>query len=119
VTTLARRRRRDRIMVGAMVGAVVVALVPLGFILADVIAKGVGQLSASFFTQPEPYVVTAGGGFGAGVQGTIKMVALGTLIAVPIGMLAAVYLSEKEILVTAGSRALSGCTICRRAASWE
>jgi phosphate transport system permease protein len=91
------RHRRDKLMVAAMVVAVAVAIVPLGFILADVIAKGIGQLSAGFLTKPEPYAVTApGGGFGAGVRGTIKMVALGTVIAVPIGVLAAVYLSEYQ-----------------------
>jgi phosphate transport system permease protein len=84
-------------MVAAMVVAVAVAIVPLGFILADVIAKGIGQLSLDFLTKPEPYAVTApGGGFGAGVRGTIKMVALGTVIAVPIGVLAAIYLSEYQ-----------------------
>jgi len=96
-TTLARRHRIDRIMVGAMVVAVVVAIVPLGFILADVIVKGIGQLTGSFLTQPEPFAVTAsGGGFGAGIKGTIKMVGLGAVIAVPIGILAAVYLSEYD-----------------------
>jgi len=82
-------------MTGAMVAALLVAIVPLGLILADVVAKGIGQLSLGFLTQPEPFVVTAsGGGFGAGIRGTIKMVALGTAIAVPIGVLAAVYLTE-------------------------
>jgi phosphate transport system permease protein len=95
VTSLASRRRRDRIMTGTMIAAVLIAIVPLAFILADVVAKGIGQLSLSFFTQPEPFVATApGGGFAAGIRGTIKMVALGTVVAVPIGVLAAVYLSE-------------------------
>jgi phosphate transport system permease protein len=95
--SLAARRRRDRLMVAAMVAAVAVAVVPLVLILADVIAKGIGHLSWSFLTQPEPFVATAsGGGFGAGIRGTIKMVALGTLVSVPIGVLAAVYLSEYE-----------------------
>lgn len=93
--SLAARRRIDRLMVGVMITAVLLAVVPLVFILIDVVAKGVGQLSGAFLTQPEPFVVTApGGGFGAGVRGTIKMVALGTVVAVPIGVLAAVYLSE-------------------------
>ncbi len=95
MTSLAQRRRRDKMMTGAMVAALLVAIVPLGLILADVVAKGIGQLSLGFLTQPEPFVVTAsGGGFGAGIRGTIKMVALGTAIAVPIGVLAAVYLTE-------------------------
>ena len=50
-TSLARRHRVDRFMVGAMVVAVVVAIVPLAFILADVIAKGIGQLSWSFLNR--------------------------------------------------------------------
>lgn len=97
MSSLSARRRRDRIMVTAMVAAAALAVVPLGLILADVVAKGIGQLSLSFLTKPEPYVATAaGGGFGAGVRGTIKMVALGTAVSVPIGVLAAVYLSEYQ-----------------------
>jgi phosphate transport system permease protein len=97
VKSLAARRRFDRFMVGAMITAVLVAIVPLLFILADVVIKGAGALSASFLTQPEPFVVTAaGGGFGAGVRGTIKMVALGTVVSVPIGVLAAIYLNEYQ-----------------------
>jgi phosphate transport system permease protein len=97
VKSLAARRRFDRFIVGAMITAVLVAIVPLLFILIDVVIKGAGALSASFLTQPEPFAVTAaGGGFGAGVRGTIKMVALGTVVAVPIGVLAAVYLNEYQ-----------------------
>jgi phosphate transport system permease protein len=97
VSSLASRRRRDRIMTGTMIAAVLIAVVPLALILADVVAKGIGQLSLSFFSQPEPFVATApGGGFAAGIRGTVKMVALGTVVAVPIGVLAAVYLSEYQ-----------------------
>jgi phosphate transport system permease protein len=97
VTSLAARKRRDRVMVGAMIVALLLAIVPLVLILMEVVIKGIGVLSPGFLTQPEPFVVTAsGGGFGAGVRGTIKMVAMGTVIAVPIGVLAAVYLAEYE-----------------------
>ncbi len=95
--SLAARRRFDRFIVGAMITAVLVAVVPLLFILVDVVIKGVGDLSASFLTQQEPFAVTAsGGGFGAGVRGTIKMVTLGTVVSVPIGVLAAIYLNEYQ-----------------------
>ena len=78
-----------------MLAAIAVAILPLGFILADVAIKGVSQLSLSFFTKPEPFLVTAtGGGFGAGIRGTVKMVALVSAVSVPIGILAAVYLTE-------------------------
>lgn len=97
MSSLAARRRKDRLMVAAMVIAVAVAIIPLGFILVDVIIKGVSHLTGSFFTQPEPFVATLpGGGYGAGIRGTLKMVALGTVVAVPIGVLAAIYLSEYQ-----------------------
>lgn len=93
--SLARRQRKDRLMTGLMLAALGAALLPLALILADVAANGIGQLSWTFLTQPEPFSVTAtGGGFGAGIEGTIKMVGLGTATAVPIGVLAAIYLSE-------------------------
>src|SRR5260221_894626 len=95
MTSLQARHRSDKTMIGLMIAALVVAIVPLVFILADVIIKGIGDLNLSFLTQPEPFVQTApGGGFGAGMRGTIKMVGLGTAIAVPIGVFAAVYLAE-------------------------
>lgn len=95
MSSLKARRRRDRVMVGVMIAALLTAVIPLLLILADVIAKGIGQLNLAFLTQPEPFVQTAaGGGFGAGLRGTLKMVALGTVLAVPIGVLAAVYTTE-------------------------
>src|SRR5258706_5995486 len=103
--SLASRQRRSKIMTGAMVAAVLLAIVPLCLILADVIAKGLSELSLGFLTQQEPFVQTAaGGGFGAGVRGTIKMVALGTLIALPIGILASLYLTEYKARSVLASR---------------
>lgn len=95
--SLAARHRRNRLMVTLMVIAVLLAVVPLALILIDVVIKGIGDLSWGFLTQPVPFVATAaGGGYGAGIRGTIKMVALGTVISVPIGVLAAIYLSEYQ-----------------------
>ena len=51
-------------------------------------------VSSSGAVSPAALATASGGGFGAGVRGTIKMVALGTVVSVPIGVLAAVYLSE-------------------------
>jgi phosphate transport system permease protein len=97
MSSLRARRRLDKVMLGVMIAALLVAVVPLLLILADVIAKGLAAFNWSFLTQPEPYIQTAaGGGFGAGIRGTIKMVTLGTVIAVPIGVFAAVYLTEYQ-----------------------
>jgi phosphate transport system permease protein len=95
MASLKARHRRSQLMVGVMIAAVFVAVIPLLFILGDVVVKGISQLNLAFLTQPEPFIQTAsGGGFGAGIRGTIKMVGLGTVIAVPIGVLAAVYTTE-------------------------
>ena len=97
MSSLAGRHRRNRLMIAAMILAVALAVVPLALILAEVTAKGISHLTFSFLSQPEPFAVAApGGGFGAGVRGTLKMVALGTVVSVPIGVLAAVYLSEYQ-----------------------
>ena len=90
-----RRRLKDRLMTGAMVVALLFAVVPLGAILLDVVLKGIDALSWDFLTQPEPFVAGAsGGGFGNGIRGTIKMVAFASILAVPVGIFAAVYLVE-------------------------
>ncbi|MGH2717747.1 MAG: phosphate ABC transporter permease PstA [Actinomycetota bacterium] len=92
----ARRRVKDRMMLGLMGLAIVVAIVPLGSILVEVIAKGVGAIhSFSFFTQPAPgNPLATGGGVYNGIIGTLEMVAVGGAIFIPLGILAGVYLVE-------------------------
>lgn len=90
-----RRRMRDRLMTALMVAALAVAVVPLVLILGYVVVKGASHLSFGFFTQPVPFIPTAeGGGYGAAIRGTVKAVLLATVIAAPIGVLAAVYVVE-------------------------
>jgi phosphate transport system permease protein len=91
------RRTKNRLMTTLMVVSFVVVLVPLGFVLVSVIAKGASIISWQFLTSgPIPgIVVPAGvGGMGPAVLGTIEITALATVIAVPLGILGAVYLNE-------------------------
>jgi len=91
------RRTKNRIMTTLMVTSFVVALVPLGFVLVTVIAKGASVISWQFLTGGPipPIVVPAGvGGMGPAVLGTILITALATVMAVPLGILGAVYLNE-------------------------
>ncbi len=65
----------------------------LGWILATVIQKGASSLRLSFFTElPAPSGIE--GGLGNAVLGTLIMTVLATLISVPFGLLAGIYLSE-------------------------
>jgi phosphate transport system permease protein len=92
----ARRKATNRLMLALMALAVLLALVPLVSILAEVAIKGAGAIHGlSFFTQPPPGDATAtGGGLANAVIGTLIMVAMATVVFVPVGILGAVYLSE-------------------------
>jgi phosphate transport system permease protein len=91
------RRTSNRIATVLMGLAFVLVIIPLGFVLYTVIAKGASIISWSFLTSGPipPNVVPAGiGGMGPAVLGTIEITALATVMAVPLGVLAAVYLNE-------------------------
>lgn len=71
-----------------------IALVPLFSVLLYVLSQGLNSLNAGIFTQLPVPSGTPGGGFGNAIQGTLIMVAIGTLISVPVGILCAIFLSE-------------------------
>ncbi|MBK1989087.1 phosphate ABC transporter permease PstA [Sphaerospermopsis aphanizomenoides BCCUSP55] len=70
------------------------ALVPLLAVLSYVLFKGFGSLSLSVFTQLPPAPFRQGGGFGNAILGTLLMVGIGAAISIPLGVLAAIYLTE-------------------------
>ena len=70
------------------------AIIPLFIILSYLITKGISSLSASVFTELPPPPLVEGGGFGNAILGTVLMVGIGALISIPIGIMAAIYLSE-------------------------
>ena len=90
------RRTKNRAATTAMVVAFVLALVPLVFVLITVVARGIGIISWQFLTASiPPQVVPAGiGGIGPAIVGTLEIVGLDTLMAVPLGILGAIYLNE-------------------------
>jgi phosphate transport system permease protein len=90
-----RRRRKDKIARGALLGATVVALVPLVLIVYYLIHKGIGAWSVHFFTSdPSGRFFGDPGGIKSAIVGTLLIVALATAIAVPIGIAVALYLVE-------------------------
>ena len=88
------RRLLSSLMMMLCALAVGVALVPLAFILFFVITRGITALDWSFFTQtPKPHG-EAGGGMANAMLGTLIISGLGALFAVPIGILAGVFVAE-------------------------
>jgi phosphate transport system permease protein len=90
------RRTKNQLMTVLMVLAFVVTIVPLGFVLATVIAKGASIISWQFLTGSiPPNVLPANfGGMGPAIVGTLEITALATVIAVPLGVLGAIYIHE-------------------------
>jgi phosphate transport system permease protein len=91
------RRTKNRITTVLMVVSFVVVIIPLAFVLFTVIAKGASIISWSFLTSgpiPPNVALPGEGGMGPAVLGTIEITALATLMAVPLGILGAIYLNE-------------------------
>jgi phosphate transport system permease protein len=90
------RRTKNRIMTVLMVVSFVLVIIPLGFVLFTVVAKGASIISWQFLTGPIPVNVAPAnvGGMGPAIAGTLVITGLATVIAVPLGILGAVYLNE-------------------------
>jgi len=89
------RKLVDRFWTAASGLAVLVALVPLTSLLWLVISHGAAGLSPSFFVNLPTPVGEPGGGVGNAIVGTFYMVGIASLIALPIGLGAGVFLAER------------------------
>jgi phosphate transport system permease protein len=89
-----RRRITDHVMTGAAVLTVVMVLVLLFAIFAYVVYRGIGSINWAFMTQTPKPVGEAGGGMANAIVGSAVMLALASIIGVPLGVGAGIYLAE-------------------------
>ncbi|MFM7574318.1 MAG: phosphate ABC transporter permease PstA [Snowella sp.] len=82
------------IMTGLAGACIVITLIPLFAVLTYVIAQGVSHVNLDLLTKLPPPPGLQGGGVANAIIGTLIVVGLATLMAVPIGVMAAIYLSE-------------------------
>jgi phosphate transport system permease protein len=99
VSTLApvssRRRRTDKLARVVLLAGTLVALVPLVLVVYYLIHKGIGAWSIDFFTtDPSGRFLGDAGGIKSAIVGTVLIVALATVMAVPAGIGVALYLVE-------------------------
>ncbi len=88
------RLKVDRIMIGSITACAIIAIVPLFWILGQLIVGGVPALTIDFLTE-EPGAIGAGTiNIGPAIQGTIIIIGLSSVIGIPIGIGAGIYLSE-------------------------
>ena len=90
----ARRKLLSSLFVGACGVSVLLALVPLAFVLFFVISQGVQSINLDFFTHMPRPVGEAGGGMANAIVGTLILTGLASLLAIPIGVMSGIYLSE-------------------------
>jgi phosphate transport system permease protein len=88
------RRGMDRFMTGVAVLTVVLVLLPLGAIFAYLIYKGAGSINWAFLTQTPQPVGEPGGGMANAIVGSMVILAIASLMGVPLGIGAGVYLAE-------------------------
>jgi len=89
-----KRKIVNRAFTAATIACVALAMIPLGSILLEVVKNGVSAISYEFLTEPQGSIVAGGGGIGPAIQGTLIVIALASVIGVPVGILAGIYLSE-------------------------
>src|SRR5215471_13817108 len=88
------RRIVDHTMTGVAVLTVVLVLTPLVAIFGYLVYKGIGSINWAFLTQTPKPVGEPGGGMANAIGGSILILAIGSLLGVPVGIGAGVYLSE-------------------------
>lgn len=92
--SVALRRAVDRAVKAIATISAMVGLVALAWILYTIIGHGAAAINWNFFMHlPAPPGV-GGGGLANAIGGTVLMTAVATLIGVPIGLLAGVFLAE-------------------------
>jgi phosphate transport system permease protein len=91
-----RRRRTDKIMRGVLIAGTVIALIPLVLVIYYLLYRGLSSWFRSGFFSTDPTGSFFGnpGGIRSAIFGTLEIVALASLISIPIGIGVALYLTE-------------------------
>lgn len=88
------RAATDRFATSLVWGATIIALIPLISLLTKVITEGAPAINSAFLSTSMRGVITGPGGINHAIIGTLLITLGATLMAVPVGLLAAVYLVE-------------------------
>ena len=106
ITLIKYRQTKEKAFFYLIVILSIFMAIPLFAIISEVLFKGIGQINLDFFTQVAPNTYEAmmarengtiiPGGILNGITGTIYMVSLAAVFAVPTGILTGVYLAENN-----------------------
>jgi phosphate transport system permease protein len=88
------RRGVNHLVTGAAVSAVILVLLPLIAVFGYLVYKGIGSINWAFLTQTPRPPGEAGGGMANAIAGSILILGIGSVVGVPIGIGAGIYLAE-------------------------
>lgn len=88
------RKIKNTIASGLALACVVLALIPLIYILAGVVSQGAPAINWEFLTQRTKGTGEAGEGIGNAIVGSLLLISYAAVIGLPIGVLTGVYVSE-------------------------
>lgn len=91
---LRRRKIVNSIMLSLCVVAAIISILPLFYIFFYTTKSGISSLNLDFFTQMPKPVGESGGGMANGIVGTLILISLGSVIGIPVGILAGIYVTE-------------------------
>jgi phosphate transport system permease protein len=93
-TTSLRRRLSNWTALGFIALAALIVTVPLFLILGTVVVRGLGTFNWAFLTQIPKPIGEEGGGMGNAILGSILLLGFASLIGVPLGIGAGIFLAE-------------------------
>ena len=94
MTSTSGRKILSSVFVAFCAASVLAALIPLGFVLFFVVGEGIRSINVNFFTQMPKPVGEPGGGMANAIVGTLMLTGLAATMAVPIGVVSGIYMSE-------------------------
>jgi phosphate transport system permease protein len=103
IGSLGRRRAINRVMVGVIMGLTALATLPLIVIAFYLLKFGAGSVQWHFFTNVPKPVGETGGGMANAIIGTLMLVAVASMIGLPVGIGAGLYLAEHRATRLANS----------------
>ena len=89
-----RRRVTDHVMTGVAVLTVLLVLLPLVVIFSYLVVRGIGSINWAFLTQTPKPTGEVGGGMANAIVGSAMILGVASLIGVPFGVGAGIYLAE-------------------------
>jgi len=91
---LMRRKATDRLIASLVTAAAGLAVAVLMIILGYIVVKGLPALTPAFFTQRPLPTGEVGGGVWPAIAGTMTMLAVASVIGIPLGIGTGIYLAE-------------------------